>query len=135
MIWIYLQGIWKSLQSGDSLACGWNNCIDCLMSKRNTVSKNLRMGVSVTYCCVTNQPITHCLKTTIYLAHVSVGWKYELYGLSGPGLAHSHICCQLPSQLGTAGLRCLNLSSQIFYLVSHYPTVKPRIIFMMETVF
>ena len=100
MIWIYLQGIWKSLQSGDSLACGWNNCIDCLMSKRNNVSKNLRMGVSVTYCCVTNQPITHCLKTTIYLAHVSVGWKYELYGLSGPGGAHSHICRQLPSQLG-----------------------------------
>lgn len=123
------------MQSGGSLACGWNNCVDCLMSKRNAVSKTLRMGVSVTYCCVTNQPITHCLKTTIYLAHVSAGWKYEPHGLSGPGWAHSHICCQLPSQLGAIGLRCLNLSSQIFYLVSHYPTGKPRIIFMMETVF
>lgn len=46
----------------------------------------------------------------------------------------SVVSCQV-SWGGAAGLRCHNLSSQIFYLVSHYPTVKPRITFMMETVF
>lgn len=130
MIWMYLQSPWAGLQRGDYLACGWNNCINSCYPRRNRVSKSLRRGISVTYCCVTNQPINHCLRTTIYLAHVSVGWES---GLDGLGWTYSSICGQLPSQSGATGLGCLNVSSRIFYPVSHYPTVKPRIIFMMET--
>lgn len=123
------------VQSGDGLACDWNNCIDCWCPKRNRVSKNLNMDISVTCCCVRNQLVNHQLKTIIYLAHVSGGWKYGPYGPSGLGWAQFYVCGQLLSQLGAAGPRCFSLSSQCFYLVSHYPTVKPGIIFMVEAGF